>query len=306
MTCAFRPSGNPVSKKSFRGLAALVGVVALAMSVAPLAAQEMEEGAHEEGATAHYPIRLPELESWTFAGFFGRFDQTQLQRGFQVYREVCAACHGLKYVPFRSLGQEGGPHFTDAEVRALAAEYQITDGPDQFGDMFERPGIPSDYLPSPFPNEQAAAAANGGAAPPDLSLMAKARGVSRGLQWTALDFFTQYQEGGPDYIHALLTGYREPPPGTELSPGTYYNPYFVAGSTLAMAPPLSDGLVTYADGSPETVDQYSRDVSAFLMWAAEPHLVERKRIGYQVFIFLIVFAGLMYFTKKKVWSSVKH
>jgi ubiquinol-cytochrome c reductase cytochrome c1 subunit len=287
-------------------VASLVGVAAFAVasfSSVPVWAADDEHG---EGATVHYPLKLPPLESWSFAGFFGAFDHIQLQRGFQVYREVCAACHGLELVAFRTLGDEGGPHFSEAEVRALAAEYQIADGPDEAGDMFERPGRPSDRFPNPFPNPQAAAAANGGAAPPDLSVIAKARGVGRGIQWTVLDFFTQYQEGGPDYMHALLTGYQEPPPGVEVSPGTYYNPYFISGPTLAMPPPLSDGLVTYADGSPETVDQYSRDVSAFLMWAAEPHLVERKRIGFQVFLFLIVFAGLMYFTKKKVWAPVAH
>ena len=294
-------AGSPALKASLIGLA---GLVAVALATTIVSAQE--DGHGGEGDTVHYPLRLPPLESWRFAGFFGTYDRIQLQRGFQVYREVCAACHSLNMIAFRNLADEGGPQFSEAEVRALAAEYLITDGPDANGDMFERPARPSDYFPRPFPNEQAAAAANGGAAPPDLSVMAKARGVGRGIQWTILDFFTQYQEGGPDYIHALLTGYQDPPPGVEVSPGTYYNPYFVSGPTLAMPPPLSDGIVTYADGSPETVDQYSRDVSAFLMWTAEPHLVERKRIGYQVFIFLIVFAGLMYFTKKKVWAAVPH
>lgn len=296
-------TGGRVSKKT--ALVGLAGILAVSLAAAfPAAAQEEEEMGVPE--TVHYPLEKPELESWSFAGFFGRYDRAQLQRGFQVYREVCAACHGLRYVSFRSLGEEGGPHFTEAEVRALAAEYTVIDGPDDVGDMFERPGRPYDYLPNPFPNDQAAAAANGGAVPPDLSLIAKARGVSRGIQWTLLDFFTQNQEAGPDYIHALLTGYEDPPPGVDVTPGTYYNPYFISGATLAMPPPLSDDLVTYTDGTPQTVDQYSRDVSAFLMWAAEPHLVERKRIGYQVVIFLIVFAGLMYFTKKKVWATVPH
>jgi ubiquinol-cytochrome c reductase cytochrome c1 subunit len=172
--------------------------------------------------------------------------------------------------------------------------------------MFERPGKPSDHFPSPFPNAEAAAAANGGAAPPDLSLMAKARGVERGLLWGLVDFFTQYQEGGPDYIHALLTGFRDPPPGVDVPEGTYYNPRFLAAASLKMPPPLADDQVTYTDGSPQTVDQYSRDVSAFLMWAAEPTLNERKRIGFEVLIFLVVFAGLMYLTKKRVWEKVPH
>ena len=262
----------------------------------------------EEAEATEYEPEKPPLLRWSFAGFFGRYDTAQLQRGFQVYREVCSNCHSLNQIAFRNLGSHNGPGFTEEEVKALAAEYQITDGPDQFGDMFERPGKPSDYLPAPFPNPQAAAAANGGAVPPDLSLMAKARAASRGLIWGLLDFFTQYQEGGPNYIHALLTGYDEPPPADiTIAQGTYYNPYFLSTSpALAMPPPLSDGLVTYADGSPETIEQYASDISAFLMWAGEPHLVERKRVGFQAMIFLIVFAVLMYLTKKRLWSRVAH
>jgi ubiquinol-cytochrome c reductase cytochrome c1 subunit len=212
----------------------------------------------------------------------------------------------MKMIAFRHLGEEGGPHFSEDEVKALAATYQVQDGPNDAGDMFERPGRPSDYLPSPFPNVEAAAAANGGAAPPDLSLMAKARGSHRGIFFTALDFFTQYQEGGPDYIHALLTGYSDPPAGIVVPPNTHYNPYFQAGVSLAMPPPLSADLVTYSDGAPQTVDQYARDVSAYLMWAAEPHLDARKRIGFQVGIFLIVFAILLFLTKRRVWANVAH
>jgi ubiquinol-cytochrome c reductase cytochrome c1 subunit len=191
-------------------------------------------------------------------------------------------------------------------VKALAATYQVTDGPNDAGDMFERPGRPYDHLPSPFANEQAAAAANGGAAPPDLSLMAKARASHRGPFFTVLDFFTQYQEGGPDYIHALLTGFRDPPAGLVIPEGTHYNPYFQSAASLKMPPPLSADQVTYSDGTPQTVDQYARDVAAYLMWAAEPHLDARKRIGFQVGIFIIVFAGLLYLTKRRVWSDVEH
>jgi len=276
--------------------------VAFVVFALPVAAQE--EG-HEQ--PTHFPIETPELQRWSFAGPFGKFDPAQLQRGYQVYKEVCANCHAMNLIAFRHLGGEDGPHFSEAEVRALAAEYQITDGPDDFGDMFERPGRPADHFPSPFANEQAAAAANGGAAPPDLSLMAKARGAPRGLAWALADFFTQYQEGGPDYVHALLTGYpEEAPAGIDVPEETYYNPYFLGAVSLKMAPPLSDDLVEYADGSPQTVDQYAKDVSAFLMWAAEPHLVERKRLGFMTIVFLVVFAGLMYLTKKKVWSKVAH
>jgi ubiquinol-cytochrome c reductase cytochrome c1 subunit len=291
-------------KPTFR-FARLAGLALLAAAVVsfPAAAEE----AHGESATpTHFPILQPTLESWSFAGIFGKYDTAQLQRGFQIYKEVCSACHSLKMIAFRHLGEEGGPHFTEEQVKALAATYTVQDGPNDAGDMFERPGRPSDHIPSPFPNVQAAAAANGGAAPPDLSLIAKARGIHRGPFFTVLDFFTQYQEAGPDYIHALLTGYRDPPAGFEVPPGTYYNPYFQAGMSLAMPPPLSADLVTYSDGTPQTVDQYSRDVSAFLMWTAEPHLDSRKRIGFQAAIFLIIFAGLLFLTKRKIWSAVPH
>jgi len=280
-------------------LAAAVLAAALAGFVLPAFAQE-------KGAEPHNPMLRPELQSWSFAGPFGKFDPAQLQRGYKIYKEVCSACHSMKYVAFRNLGDEGGPQFSEDEVKALAATVQIHDGPNEAGEMFERAGKPSDHFPSPFANPQAAAAANGGAVPPDLSVIAKARGAERGLFWALIDFFTQYQEGGPDYVHALLTGFQDPPAGVTVPDGTYYNPYFQAAPSLKMPPPLTADQVTYADGTPQTVDQYARDVSAFLMWTAEPHLVERKRIGFEVFIFLVVFAGLMYLTKKKVWSKVAH
>lgn len=280
--------------KIVSGLAAL-GVAIAASVGASFAA--------EDGATPHYPINKPNHYSWSFSGPFGTYDKGQLQRGLKVYKEVCAACHGLDLVAFRTLHDLG---YSDAQVRAFAAEYTIQDGPNTDGEMFERPGIPSDYFPSPFPNDAAAAAANGGAAPPDFSLLAKARAVERGFPTFVFDIFTQYAESGPDYITSLLTGYREPPEGYEEQPGTYYNPYFIAGSALAMAPPLSDGQVTYDDGAPETVLQYSRDVTAFMMWAAEPHMEERKKVGFRVMVFLVLFAGLVYLTKRKVWSEVTH
>jgi len=253
-----------------------------------------------------FPINKPPLLSWSFAGPFGKFDKAQLQRGYQIYKEVCSNCHSMKYMAFRNLADPGGPEFTADQVKSLAATFQITDGPDDTGQMFQRPGIPSDHFPSPFPNTQAAAAANGGAAPPDLSLMAKARAAERGVFWAIIDFFTQYQEGGPDYIHALLTGFQDPPAGIKVPPGTYYNPYFMNGVSLHMPPPLRDDQVQYGDGTPQTVDQYAKDVASFLMWAAEPHLNDRKRIGFEAFVFLIVFAGLMYATKRRVWSNVPH
>jgi ubiquinol-cytochrome c reductase cytochrome c1 subunit len=192
-------------------------------------------------------------------------------------------------------------------VKAFAAEYEVQDGPNADGEMFTRKAVPSDYFPSPFANVEAAAAANNGAAPPDFSLIAKARAAERGFPTFLLDIFTQYQQGGPDYIHALLTGYNETPPeGMEIAEGTNYNPYFIAGKSLAMAAPLSDDQVTYDDGAPQTVDQYARDVAAFLMWAAEPHLEERKATGFKVMVVLLLFAGLLYYTKSKIWSQVPH
>ncbi|MFY8154389.1 MAG: cytochrome c1, partial [Hyphomicrobiales bacterium] len=183
------------------------------------------------------------------------------------------------------------------------AEYTVQDGPNEAGEMFERPGRPSDRFPSPFPNEQAARAAMGGAYPPDMSVLAKARTYKVGFPGFIFDIFTQYQENGVDYIHALIAeGYVDPPEGFKLAEGTNYNK-FMPGNQIAMAAPLVDDQVEYTDGTPQTVDQYSRDVSAFLMWAAEPHLEARKELGFKVMIFLIVFASLLYFTKKKVWKT---
>jgi ubiquinol-cytochrome c reductase cytochrome b/c1 subunit len=249
---------------------------------------------------------VPAKESWTFAGPFGHFDRAQLQRGFKVYREVCSACHGMKLVSFRNLMEEGGPGFSEGQIRMLASEYQIQDGPGEDGQMFERAGRPSDRWPSPFPNDQAARASNGGALPPDFSVLAKSRTYTRGFWLSLLDLVLQYQEHGVDYIHALLTGYDHPvPEGHAGQEGLHYNPYF-PGGWIAMAKPLADGQVEYTDGTPATVDQYARDVAAFMMWAAEPHLEARKQTGFIVMIFLIVFAGLLYFTKKKVWGNVAH
>jgi ubiquinol-cytochrome c reductase cytochrome b/c1 subunit len=245
----------------------------------------------------------PTRQHWSFGGPFGHYDRAQLQRGFQVYREVCAQCHSLKYIAFRNLAQPGGPSFSEAQARALAAEYQITDGPDDTGEMFQRPGRLSDTFPPPAPNDQALRGRFGGALPPDLSVIGKARGYEVGLFGALLDFFRQYQEHGHDYTYALLTGYEDPPADVKLSPTLFWNKYF-PGHRIAMKPPLSDGLVDYTDGSPKTADQYARDVVAFLAWTAEPHLEARKRIGFQVMIFLIVFGGLIYFTKKKIWAEV--
>jgi ubiquinol-cytochrome c reductase cytochrome b/c1 subunit len=251
------------------------------------------------GAEAEQPPR----QKWSFSGPFGKFDRGQIQRGFKVYREVCQVCHGLSYIAFRNLSEPGGPGFSSAQAAAVAAEYKIKDGPNDQGEMFERPGRLADRFPPPFPNDQAARAVHNGAVPPDLSVITKARTYERGFPWFIFDIFTQYQENGPDYVMALLKGYEEPPQGLTLPPGTQYNKYF-PGHAIAMPPPLADGRVEYTDGAPATLDQYARDVTAFLMWTAEPHMESRKRIGFQVMIFLIVFAGLLYFVKKKVWAGV--
>jgi cytochrome c1 len=204
---------------------------------------------------------------------------------------------------FRNLADRGGPGFSEAQAAAVAADYKIKDLDDK-GEPVERAGRPADTFPPPFANELAAKAANGGTAPPDMSTLAKARTYQRGFPWFVFDLFTQYQEQGPDYIAALLKGYEDPPKGFQLPQGGHYNKYF-PGHNIAMPPPLQAGQVAYDDGAPQTMEQYSQDIAAFLMWAAEPHLVQRKRIGFQVMIFLIVLAGLMYYTKKKVWHAVE-
>lgn len=248
-----------------------------------------------------------EEQDWSFSGPFGKFDQAQLQRGFQIYTENCSACHSLSLVSFRNLMQEGGPGFSEAEVRAIAAEVSVLDGPDADGEMFDRPGRLADRFPPPWANEEQGRASNNGAYPPDFSLLAKARAATRGFPTFVFDIFTQYQESGPDYIYGLLTGYTDNVPAdVDMLPGLHYNPHYISGVQIAMAAPLSDDQHEYSDGSPQTVDQYARDVAAFMMWAAEPHLVERKAMGFRVLIFLLIFAGLLYLTKRKVFASVKH
>ena len=291
-------------KKLLASILSLAVVAGLGMSTA--AAQDQHAangGAQAEHATPHYPINKPREQDWSFAGPFGKYDKGQLQRGLKVYTEVCAACHSMNLVAFRTLGDLG---YSEAQVKAFAANYEVQDGPNSDGEMFSRKAVPSDYFPSPFPNHEAAAAANNGAAPPDFSLIAKARGITRGFPQFVFDIFTQYQEGGPDYIYSLLTGYQDVPEGVEVAEGTHYNPYFANSATLAMANPLSDDQVTYDDGAPQTVNQYAHDVSAFLMWAAEPHLEARKRTGFMVMVFLLIFTGLIYLTKKSVYANKEH
>jgi len=247
----------------------------------------------------------PAKQHWSFAGPFGTFDPNQLQRGFQVFKEVCSSCHSARLLAFRNLSEEGGPGFTEGQVKALAATYEIAD---PTADGGKRTGLPSDHWPSPFATEQDARDANGGALPPDMSVLAKARGLEEKFPNWVFNYFTTYAEGGPDYIHALLNGYSDPPSGFELPEGKYYNKVF-AGHSIGMPPPLADGQVQYAaaaDGSsvPLTVDQYSKDVAAYLMWVAEPHLDSTKAAGFQVLGFLILFAVLMYLVKQRVWRKV--
>ena len=247
-------------------------------------------------------------QPWSFSGVFGTFDKDQLQRGFQVFREVCSSCHSARLLAFRNLSEKGGPEYSEDQVKALAAEYQIADPTAESG---TRPGIPADRWPSPFANDQEARDANGGALPPDFSVIANARGTTQPFPWWLLNYVTPYQEGGPDYIYALLTGYEETPPhGAEIPEGKYYNHVF-PGNAIGMAPPLADDSVTYGTGEngetlAATLDQEARDVSAFLMWLSEPHMVARKETGLQVILFLILFAGLMYAVKQRLWAKIEH
>jgi ubiquinol-cytochrome c reductase cytochrome b/c1 subunit len=245
----------------------------------------------------------PPMQKWSFSGPLGTYDRGSLQRGLKIYKEVCSNCHSLNYIAFRNLADAGGPGYSEAQVAALASEYKIKDGPNDQGEMFERPGRPADYFPAPFPNEQAARAANGGGLPPDLSLITKARSYERGFPYFIWDFFTQFQEQGPNYVSAILQGFEDKPPaGVSIPDGSYYNKYF-PGHAIKMPKPLSDGQVTFDDGAPATLPQYAHDVTTFLMWAAEPKMEARKHLGMQVFVVLIIFAFLMYFTKKKVWAD---
>ncbi len=250
-------------------------------------------------------VKAPQAQEWSFSGPLGTFDQAQLQRGFKVYKEVCASCHSMNLLKYRNLSDKGGPGFTKEQVKVIAAGYKVTDGPNDAGDMFERVGVSTDKFVAPYANAKAAAASNNGKAPPDLSVMAKARTVERGFPMFVFDMFTgKSNDLGVDYIYALLTGYTDAPMGHELGAGLYYNPYYPGGA-IAMPKPISDGQVDYSDGSPQTIEQYAKDVTAFMMWTAEPKLQERKQIGFQVMIFLLVLAVLLYKSNKKIWKSIK-
>ena len=261
----------------------LAGAFAVLLALPGASLAEEATGTQANGNHA------PEIarQSWSFTPPFGTFDNAQLQRGFQVYKEVCASCHSMRLLSYRNLGEPGGPEFSPKAVEVLASQVQVSDGPNEKGEMFQRPAQPSDRFRSPFANDQLARVANNGALPPDLSVMAKAR------------------PGGPDYIYALLTGYHPAPQGFELAQGMHYNEAF-PGHQIAMPPLLSDGVIAYTDGTKPTVDNYARDVSAYLMWAAEPKLEERHKTGARVMIFLIVFVVIMYLAKRTVWARLKH
>jgi len=242
-------------------------MVAMALPTASFAAGDADE---------------PPEHEWEFSGMFGTFDQTQLQRGFQVYQQVCASCHSLKFVAYRHLSGLG---YDEAEIKAIAAQKQIEDGPNDAGDMYMRAAVASDFFVPPYANDMQARAFNGGSLPPDLSLITKAR------------------HGGPDYILGLLTGYEDPPEEVEMAAGMNYNKYF-PGHQIAMFQPLFPGQVSYADGTEASVDQMAEDVVSFLVWAAEKELPDRKRIGFKVILFLLVLSGLLYATKRRVWSKL--
>ena len=231
--------------------------------------------------------REPMSQKWGFTGLFGKFDRSSLQRGFQVYSEVCSACHSLNYLAYRNLGEEGGPEFSLEQVKAIAAQFEIEDGPNEDGEMFMRSAVPSDSFVNPWPNEKAGRLANGGAYPPDLSVIIKAR------------------KDGANYVYSLLTGYDEVPPSDfELGENVYYNPY-MSGQRIAMPKVLEDGLIEYFDGTEATLEQMSYDVTNFLAWAAEPKLEQRKSLGLQVMAYIIILATLLYFINRRLWSKVE-
>jgi ubiquinol-cytochrome c reductase cytochrome c1 subunit len=277
------------------------GIALVALGLALIGGPALANGGAEE----------PRHVEFSFEGPFGKFDQAQLQRGYKVYREVCAACHSMNLMYFRNLGQKGGPFYKpeyrnpndNPYVKAIATEYQVNDIDSETGDVIQRPGTPADRFPAPFPNEPAARASNGGALPPDLSVMAKAR------------------HHGPQYIYSLLSGYKDPPPGLKVGTNQHYNPYMAGdltaawsgshetvpkGGFVAMPPPLAPDKVTFDDGTKSTVDQQAKDVSAFIAWASEPKMEERKQFGLAAMGYLLIFAGLLYASYRRIWRNVAH
>ena len=223
---------------------------------------------------------------WSFKGYFGKFDRASLQRGYQVYAEVCSSCHSMKYLSYRNLAEEGGPEFSEEQAKAIAANFEVIDGPNDDGEMYTRPAKLSDKFVSPYQNNKEAMASNGGAYPPDMSVLVKAR------------------SGGADYIYSLLLGYEDPPSDVTLDDGVYYNKYMY-GNMIRMANPLSDGLVEYNDGTEASEKQMAKDVVTFLAWAAEPHLEARHKIGFKAIIYLIIITILVYLSMRKLWSRIE-
>ena len=277
------------------------GFALAALSLAVLAGPALSATTKEEPRDVH----------WSSEGPLGKFDQAQLQRGYKVYHDVCSSCHAMSLLSFRNLGEKGGPFFdpkypnanNNPRVKSLAKDYQYDDIDSETGDVIKRPGTAADRFPKPFPNEPAARASNGGALPPDLSTMAKAR------------------EGGPAYIYSILTGYKAPPSKMTVPAGKYYNPYMPGdmgsfwsgdpasvpeGGFIAMPPPLADGKVTFDDGTKSTVNNQAMDVAAFLTWASDPKAEERKAFGVAAVIYLLIFSVLLWFSYRRIWRNIAH
>ena len=225
-------------------------------------------------------------QDWTFKSFFGKFDRASLQRGYQVYTEVCASCHSMKYLSYRNLAEKGGPEFSIDQAKAIASNFEVNDGPNSDGEMFTRPAKLSDKFVMPYANIEEAKISNGGAYPPDMSVLVKARA------------------GGADYIYSVLLGYEDPPEGLELDDGVYYNKYMY-GNKIKMPPQLYEDLVTYADGTAASPEQMAKDVVTFLSWSAEPKLEERHKFGFRAIAYLIILTILVYFSMKKIWSRIE-
>ena len=282
-----------------KALGAVTGLAGLLLAAAGIA------WAAGDGEHIHIPT-----QKWTFAGLFGKFDDAQLQRGFKVYTEVCARCHGIRRIHFRNLAEPGGPGFPEAAIKSLAANAQVDDAPDEQGKIKPRPAILSDAIPPPYKNEQEARFAQNGALPPDLSLIVKARGIDAGTPFYRVpdtmvrDIVSGYQEAGADYVFAYLTGYEDPPKDMKMADFMNYNRAY-PGHQTAMPNPFiaGDGLVKYDDDTPGTVDNYVRDVVAFLAWAADPTLEERKRLGLLVLGYILVTAVLLGLAKRRIWRE---
>jgi len=245
-----------------------------------------------------YPLAVPPRQDWGFSGIFGTYDKAQLQRGLKVFTETCNSCHSLNYVAFRDLQALG---YSKPEIKEFAARFRYK-SVNYRGEEVERQGTMQDYFPQPYTSVLQAAFANNGAAPPDLSLIARARAVRRPFGFIT-DVLTHYDTGGADYIYTLLAGYQNPPPNIIVAEGQYYNPYFIAGDSLAMPPLLQDGLIAYNDGTVQTAAQYAKDVTAFLSWAADPQREKREKTGFAIGVFLLILAALLYGLKREIWAK---